>query len=49
MLGLPAPLTERNDVYLIVRSLKNSEGSQKGYALNVGDVIKMGRMEYTVL
>lgn len=48
LLGIPPP-AEKNDVFLIVRSLKNSEGAQKGYALNVGDVIKLGRMEYTVL
>jgi hypothetical protein len=49
VLGLAPPLVDRSDIFLIVRSLKNTDGAQKGYALNVGDVIKMGRMEYTVL
>lgn len=34
--------------YLIVRSLKNKEGEQKGYPLEIGDVIKLGRIEYVV-
>jgi hypothetical protein len=41
--------------YLIVRSLKNQNGEQKGYALGIcvliseiGDIIKLGRIEYVV-
>jgi len=41
--------------YLIVRSLKNQHGEQKGYALGtngfnseIGDIIKLGRIEYVV-
>eukprot|EP01017_Pseudomicrothorax_dubius_P038859 TRINITY_DN588_c0_g1_i10.p1 TRINITY_DN588_c0_g1~~TRINITY_DN588_c0_g1_i10.p1 ORF type:complete len:527 (-),score=115.43 TRINITY_DN588_c0_g1_i10:161-1741(-) len=38
-----------NEVYLIVRSLKNSEGQQKGFPLEVGQVMKLGRMEFRVV
>ena len=34
--------------YLIVRSLKNQQGEQKGYPLEIGDIIKLGRIEYVV-
>lgn len=36
--------------YLIVRSLKNSDGrSQRGYSLEPGDTMKLGRVEYRVV
>jgi len=35
--------------FLIVRSLKNDEGVQKGHGLDLGDVIRLGRIEYRVL
>jgi len=38
-----------NDNFLIVRSLKNKDGIQKGYNLEPGDVIKLGRIEYAVI
>jgi hypothetical protein len=39
-----------NPTYLIVRSLKCKDGrSQRGYHLKMGDVIKLGRIEYRVL
>ncbi|KAM3128739.1 hypothetical protein pb186bvf_019151 [Paramecium bursaria] len=38
-----------NDNYLIVRSLKNAEGVQKGYVLQPGDILKLGRIEYSVI
>lgn len=40
---------KKQNIYLIVRSLKGIDGkSQKGYALNPGDIIKLGRVEYQV-
>jgi len=39
----------QNTPFLIVRSLKNDEGVQKGYDLELGDVIRLGRIEYRVL
>lgn len=38
-----------HNVYLIVRSLKNKEGLQRGYALEPGHIVKLGRMEFKVL
>ncbi len=39
-----------NPTYLIVRSLKCQDGrSQRGYALQPGNIIKLGRIEYRVL
>ena len=36
-------------MFLVVRSLKKEDGiAQRGYKLNPGDVIKMGRVEYKV-
>jgi len=38
-----------NSLFLIVRSLKNDDGTQRGYNLELGDVIRLGRIEYRVL
>eukprot|EP01017_Pseudomicrothorax_dubius_P029630 TRINITY_DN3618_c0_g1_i1.p1 TRINITY_DN3618_c0_g1~~TRINITY_DN3618_c0_g1_i1.p1 ORF type:complete len:569 (+),score=120.59 TRINITY_DN3618_c0_g1_i1:173-1879(+) len=38
-----------SDVFLIVRSLKNKEGVQKGVGIDTGDILKLGRMEYKVI
>jgi hypothetical protein len=35
--------------FLIVRSLKNEDGTQKGYTLELGDIIRLGRIEYRVI
>jgi autonomous glycyl radical cofactor GrcA len=41
---------EKHNKYLIVRSLKGSDGkSQRGYSLSPGHVIKLGRIEYRVI
>ena len=46
--ALPNYLPKQN--YLIVRSLKCRDGkSQRGYSLQAGDIIKLGRIEYRVL
>lgn len=37
------------DPYLVVRAIKNKEGYQRGYPMDRGDVIKLGRMEFLVL
>lgn len=37
------------EMFLIVRSLKNKEGQQKGYELDLGDTLKLGRMEFKVI
>ena len=38
------------NIYLIVRSLKAVDGkNQRGYALNPGDILKVGRIEYRVI
>ena len=38
------------NIYLIVRSLKASDGkNQRGYNLNPGDILKLGRIEYRVI
>lgn len=40
----------KHNIYLIVRSLKGADGkSQRGYALEPGHVIKLGRIEYRVI
>ncbi|KRX04576.1 SMAD/FHA domain [Pseudocohnilembus persalinus] len=36
------------DNFLIVRSIKDKEGQQKGYVLQPGDILKLGRIEYLV-
>ncbi|CAK59756.1 unnamed protein product (macronuclear) [Paramecium tetraurelia] len=38
-----------NENFLIVRSLKNSQGGQKGYKMEPGDIIKLGRIEYMII
>ena len=46
----PAQNTNTLSSYLIVRSLKCSDGkNQRGYTLNAGCIIKLGRIEYRVL
>jgi hypothetical protein len=40
---------KNNALFLIVRSLKNEDGTQKGYNLEVGDIIRLGRIEYRVI
>lgn len=46
---IPLP-NQNHNIYLIVRSLKAVDGkNQRGYALNPGDVIKLGRIEYRVI
>ncbi|CAD8101626.1 unnamed protein product [Paramecium primaurelia] len=40
---------DENENFLIVRSLKNSQGGQKGYKMEPGDIIKLGRMEYLII
>lgn len=42
------PDIKAHDPYVVIRSLKNEEKQQKGYALKVGDIIKFGRLEYIV-
>jgi hypothetical protein len=39
----------QKNAFLIVRSLKDDEGVQKGYNLELGEVIRLGRIEYRVL
>lgn len=36
------------EIYLIVRSLKNGKNENKGYKLTAGNIIKLGRVEYLV-
>lgn len=36
------------EVYLIVRSLKNKNNENKGYKLSPGQIIKLGRVQYVV-
>jgi len=40
---------KNNSLFLIVRSLKNEDGTQKGYNLEIGDIIRLGRIEYRVI
>lgn len=37
------------NLFLIVRSLKNEEGTQRGYTLELGDILRLGRIEYKVV
>jgi translation elongation factor P/translation initiation factor 5A len=37
------------DLFLIARSLKHEDGTQKGYGLELGDIIRLGRIEYRVI
>jgi len=39
----------QKNAFLIVRSLKDDEGVQKGYNLELGEVVRLGRIEYRVL
>jgi len=41
--------TKNNHLFLIVRSLKNEDGTQKGYPLELGDIVRLGRIEYRVI
>lgn len=42
-------LATQTPIYLIVRSLKCRDGrTQRGYNLSVGDIVKLGRIEYKV-
>jgi len=41
--------TKNKDIFLIVRSLKLEDGTQKGYGLELGDIIRLGRIEYRVI
>lgn len=43
------PNNKSQEVFLIVRSLKNKEGYQKGYPLEVGNILKLGRLEFRVV
>eukprot|EP00331_Platyophrya_macrostoma_P007568 CAMPEP_0176425466 /NCGR_PEP_ID=MMETSP0127-20121128/11403_1 /TAXON_ID=938130 /ORGANISM="Platyophrya macrostoma, Strain WH" /LENGTH=444 /DNA_ID=CAMNT_0017806627 /DNA_START=17 /DNA_END=1351 /DNA_ORIENTATION=+ len=40
---------KNTSLFLIVRSLKNDDGTQKGYNLELGDIIRLGRIEYRVI
>ncbi len=33
----------------MVRSLKDDKGEQRGYTLQLGDIIKFGRLQYNVV
>jgi len=39
----------KQNLFLIVRSLKNEEGVQRGYPLELGDILRLGRIEYKVI
>mmetsp|Transcript_11372 Transcript_11372/g.9779 ORF Transcript_11372/g.9779 Transcript_11372/m.9779 type:complete len:138 (-) Transcript_11372:1381-1794(-) len=41
--------SHQKNLFLIVRSLKNEDGTQKGYPLELGDIIRLGRIEYRVI
>jgi pSer/pThr/pTyr-binding forkhead associated (FHA) protein len=41
--------SSKQNVFLIVRSLKNESGVQRGYKLELGDIIRLGRIEYKVI
>lgn len=48
--GVAPPNPKKQNINLIVRSLKAPDGkSQRGYQLQPGDVIKLGRIEYRVV
>ena len=44
----PVEHKKEEDIYLIVRSLKNKNNENKGYRLRSGQVIKLGRVEYLI-
>jgi hypothetical protein len=39
------PKDGQSETFMIVRSLKNKDGKQKGYMLQPGDIVKLGRIE----
>jgi len=41
--------TKNKNLFLIVRSLKHEDGTQKGYGLQLGDILRVGRIEYRVI
>jgi len=41
--------SSKQNLFLIVRSLKNEEGVQRGYTLELGDILRLGRIEYKVI
>jgi len=41
--------SKNNSLFLIVRSLKHEDGTHKGYNLELGDIIRLGRIEYRVI
>jgi len=41
--------TKNKNLFVIVRSLKNEDGNQKGYGLSLGDILRVGRIEYRVI
>jgi len=42
-------IDDNEKLFLIVRSLKDEDNNQKGYNLEIGDVLRLGRIEYKVL
>jgi len=46
---LSAEESKKKDLFLIVRSLKHEDGTQKGYPLELGDIVRLGRIEYRVI
>jgi hypothetical protein len=41
--------SKNKDLFIIARSLKHEDGTQKGYELELGDIIRLGRIEYRVI
>lgn len=41
--------SNKQNLFLIVRSLKNEEGVQRGYPLELGDILRLGRIEFKVI
>lgn len=41
--------SNKPNLFLIVRSLKNEEGVQRGYTLELGDILRLGRIEFKVI
>jgi hypothetical protein len=41
--------SKHKDLFIIARSLKNEDGSQKGFELELGDIVRLGRIEYKVI
>lgn len=39
----------KDDAYLIVKSMKNADGEDRGHTLGIGQCIKLGRVEYSVI